>query len=80
MATELGKAYVQIVPSAKGISGSITKELKGESESAGKSAGSTIASTIKKGIYSSWNRKSLSSYYQRRWKTRTVSRWYRNTI
>ena len=48
MATELGKAYVQIVPSAKGISGSITKELKGESESAGKSAGSTIASTIKK--------------------------------
>lgn len=48
MATELGKAYVQIVPSAKGISGSITKELKGESESAGKSAGSTIASTMKK--------------------------------
>lgn len=48
MATELGKAYVQIMPSAKGISGSITKELKGESESAGKSAGSTIASTMKK--------------------------------
>lgn len=48
MATELGKAYVQIVPSAKGISGSITKELKGESVSAGKSAGSTIVSTMKK--------------------------------
>lgn len=48
MATELGKAYVQIIPSAKGISGSITKELKGESESAGKSAGSSIVSTIKK--------------------------------
>jgi len=48
MATELGKAYVQIVPSAKGISGSITKELQGESESAGKSSGSLIASTMKK--------------------------------
>ena len=28
MATDIGKAYVQIVPSAKGISGSITNALK----------------------------------------------------
>ena len=27
MATELGKAYVQIIPSAKGISGMIQKEM-----------------------------------------------------
>ncbi len=47
MATELGKAYVQIVPSAKGISGSISKELAGESTSAGKSAGLNIAGAIK---------------------------------
>lgn len=47
MATELGKAYVQIVPSAKGISGSISKELGGEATSAGKSAGMNIAGTIK---------------------------------
>lgn len=47
MATELGKAYVQIVPSARGISGSITKELSGEADSAGRSAGSKIVGAIK---------------------------------
>ena len=47
MATELGQAYVQIMPSAKGISGSIKKQLDPESASAGKSAGGKIASTIK---------------------------------
>ena len=36
---ELGKAYVQIVPSAKGIKDSITEELGGESARAGESAG-----------------------------------------
>ena len=52
MATELGKAYVQIVPSAKGISGSISKELAGEATSAGKSAGFNIAGAIKTAIVS----------------------------
>ncbi len=47
---ELGKAYIQIVPSAKGISGSISRELGGESASAGKSAGLNIAGAIKKTI------------------------------
>ena len=47
MATELGKAYVQIVPSAQGISGSISNVLAGEATSAGKSAGLNIASAIK---------------------------------
>ena len=47
MATELGKAYVQIVPSARGISGSITKELSGEADRAGRSAGSKIVGAIK---------------------------------
>lgn len=47
---ELGKAYVQIVPSAKGISGSISKELGGEASSAGKSAGLNIAGAIKGAI------------------------------
>lgn len=50
MATELGKAYVQIIPSAKGISGSISKELGGEASSAGKSAGLNIAGAIKGAI------------------------------
>lgn len=40
---DLGKAYVQIIPSAEGISGSIQKALGGEVESAGKSAGSTFS-------------------------------------
>lgn len=35
----LGKAYVQIMPSAKGITGSITRLLGGEAKSAGASAG-----------------------------------------
>ena len=48
--SELGKAYVQIVPSAKGISGSISKELGGEAVSAGQSAGSSIAGAIKGAI------------------------------
>lgn len=47
---ELGKAYIQIVPSAKGISGSISKELGGESASAGKAAGLNIAGAIKGAI------------------------------
>ena len=46
MATELGKAYVQIIPSAKGIGGSISSALSGEAESAGKSAGISIAGGI----------------------------------
>lgn len=50
MATELGKAFVQIVPSAKGISGSISKELGGEAGSAGKSAGLNIVGAIKGAI------------------------------
>lgn len=50
MATELGKAFVQIVPSAKGISGSISKELGGEAGSAGKSAGINIVGAIKGAI------------------------------
>lgn len=42
MATELGQAYVQIMPSAKGIQGSISGVLNGEATSAGTSAGSLI--------------------------------------
>lgn len=47
MATELGKAYVQIIPSAKGISGSIQKTLSPEATKAGKEAGTGIAGSIK---------------------------------
>lgn len=46
MATELGKAFVQIVPSAQGIGGSIANVLGGEAETAGKKAGVSIAGGI----------------------------------
>ena len=59
--SELAKAYVQIVPSAKGISGSISKELDGEASSAGQSAGGSIASKIKLAIAAAGIGKVLSS-------------------
>lgn len=50
MAVEIGKALVQIVPSAQGIKGSIEGVLGGEADSAGKSAGMRLASGLKKVI------------------------------
>lgn len=47
MATELGQAYVQIMPSAKGISDSIRNELDPGASAAGKSAGLKIGSGVK---------------------------------
>lgn len=48
--TNLGSAFVQIVPSAQGISGSISNVLNGEAGAAGDSAGKSIASKIKGAI------------------------------
>lgn len=48
--TTLGTAYVQIVPSAQGIKGSISNVLGGEAESAGTSIGGKIGSFAKKAI------------------------------
>lgn len=50
MATELGQAYVQIVPSARGIGKSISDSIAPESEAAGEKAGISIASKIKGAI------------------------------
>lgn len=49
MAT-LGTAYVQIVPSAQGIKGSISNLLGGEAEAAGTEAGSKIGGFAKKAL------------------------------
>ena len=46
MAAELGKAYVQIIPSAEGISGKLSSLLGGESSAAGKAAGASIGSSL----------------------------------
>src|SRR5690554_1000711 len=50
MAIELGKAYVQILPSARGISGSIQKAIAPEALAAGKAAGRNIASAISESL------------------------------
>lgn len=47
MATQIGQAYVQIMPSARGIKDSISKQLNPEASSAGNSAGKLIGSKIK---------------------------------
>lgn len=46
MASDIGTAYVQIMPSTKGISGSISKVLSGESVSAGNSAGESLGNNL----------------------------------
>ena len=58
--TELAKAYVQIIPSAQGIKGSIENVLGGEADSAGTKAGNTIASKIKSVIAAAGIGKALS--------------------
>ena len=52
MATELGQAYVQIMPSAKGIQGSITKQLAPEATSAGMSSGMLLGGAMATAILS----------------------------
>lgn len=46
MATELAKAYVQIIPSAEGISGSLSELMGGEAASAGESSGASLANSL----------------------------------
>ena len=46
MATELAKAYVQIIPSAEGIKGKIGQALGNDPAEAGKSAGSSLGTLI----------------------------------
>lgn len=47
---ELAQAYVQIIPSADGIAGSLTNLLSSEAESAGSSAGSLFSQGFEGGI------------------------------
>lgn len=47
MATEIGKAYIQIVPTTKDIKGNIEKSFQGVGESAGNMIGKKLMSKIK---------------------------------
>lgn len=46
MATELAKAYVQIIPSTEGIAGNLTNLLSSEAEIAGKNAGVSFSGSF----------------------------------
>lgn len=46
MALEVGKAYLQIIPSLKGMEGTLIEELGGEAEKAGKKAGSVLGGAM----------------------------------
>ena len=46
MATELGKAYVQIIPSARGMKGMLSKELGADIPQVGKEAGESLAGKL----------------------------------
>ena len=61
MATELAKAYVQIIPSAVGIQGRIQKEIEPEADSAGSSFGGKMVGMIEKVIAAAAIGKALSA-------------------
>ena len=46
MATELGKAYVQIIPSARGMKGMLSKELGADIPQVGKEVGESLAGKL----------------------------------
>lgn len=50
MATTIGKAYVQILPSTEGISSNLTSALNGAAQTAGASSGKTLGSSLAKGF------------------------------
>lgn len=61
MATELAKAYVQIIPSAQGISGKIQQAIEPEAEVAGTSFGGKLVGKIKGVIATAAIGKALAS-------------------
>lgn len=52
MATELGKAYVQIVPSAKGIKGMVEEIMGKEAKEGGKRVGNSLGSSLMSSVKS----------------------------
>lgn len=59
--TELAKAYVQIIPSAKGIGGMLQNEVGGEADAAGKSLGGRIGGAIKVAVIAAGIGKAISA-------------------
>lgn len=61
MGTEIAKAYVQIVPSAKNIKGGIEQAMGNEADEAGSSIGSRLAGGIKAAVIAASIGKAISS-------------------
>lgn len=61
MASEIAKAYVQIMPSARGIKGKLEETFGGEADFAGKSFGNKMIGGIKKVLASAAIGKAISS-------------------
>lgn len=61
VATELAKAYVQIIPSARGIKGQLESQMGGEVQSAGNSLGKSLGGAIKGAIAAVGIGKALSA-------------------
>ena len=77
--TELAKAYVQIIPSAKGIGGMLQNEVGGETDAAGKSLGGRIGGAIKVAVIAAGIGKAFLRQ-SARCRTRAKHRRNRNTI
>lgn len=63
MATELAKAFIQIVPSAQGIKGSLSNIMEPEGTDAGNKSGQSLVSSIKKVIAAAGIGKVLSAAF-----------------
>ena len=50
MASELAKAYVQIIPTSQGLGGKLEEMLGGEADKAGLSAGKVLGGALGKGL------------------------------
>ncbi|MBQ1571656.1 MAG: hypothetical protein IIZ78_11065, partial [Clostridiales bacterium] len=50
MATTIADAYVQIIPSAEGISGQLTSIMSGEASSAGSAASGSFGTSFSSGL------------------------------
>lgn len=64
MATELAQAYVQIIPSAKGIKGQLTQQIAAEGAPTGESFGGKMVSSLKKVLAAAAIGKAIASSIQ----------------
>lgn len=62
--TTLAQAYVQVIPSMRGVKGMLSSQMGGEGASAGKTAGTKIAAGLKAAVIAAGIGKAISSSIQ----------------